>query len=103
MSDCGICLIRIKSNDSSIKCSGLCKQNFHGKCVDIKSSHCKLIKEYASLKWFCKNCISSIDFISKIYAELNDFKKDIKKELNILHETIRNKNIDELGPPTKTY
>ncbi|KAJ8948243.1 hypothetical protein NQ318_013231 [Aromia moschata] len=61
----------------------------------MKAAHCKIIEEYPSLKWFCKNCLVFVDIVAHIQSELENFKKEIKNEVNTLVEGVKNRNYDE--------
>lgn len=97
MVDCAGCLTKIKQNEMSMECSGVCKKTFHAKCIDMKASHCKLIEEIYGIKWFCDCCVTFVDFINKFHFELNNFKQEIKNEIIVLHEAVKNKNIPQDG------
>lgn len=86
---CFKCKKKVNENEDSLKCSGMCSNLFHPKCLNLSSRQLDVIENCSGLKWFCDGCISYTDIISKLTHDIENLKLYFQAELNDLKNIIK--------------
>lgn len=80
--DCGICKVKIKGRDQSLKCSGYCAKCFHPKCLELSNEEYSMINKNKNIKWFCDACIFKFDAMGVVNNEMEQLKTTIEEQMN---------------------
>lgn len=78
---CDRCQAKFKANDTQIKCSGICCNIFHPRCVDIQNKDLQVVINNDNIKWFCNKCTLLFNHGGNLMKLIDDFKKDVNTQL----------------------
>ncbi|KAK9751420.1 Reverse transcriptase (RNA-dependent DNA polymerase) [Popillia japonica] len=93
--DCGICNAKVKQNDTSVICSGLCGRPYHNRCINLTAKDCQFILSLNNLKWFCENCLLSFNNYFEMNKKVEDLEKTMNVEMNKINKAIRGSHLDQ--------
>ncbi|KAK9737040.1 hypothetical protein QE152_g11020 [Popillia japonica] len=93
--DCGICNAKVKQNDTSVICSGLCGKPYHNRCINLTAKDCQFILSLNNLKWFCENCLLSFNNYFEMNKKVEDLKKTMNVEMNKIYTAIKGSQLDQ--------
>lgn len=80
--ECGKCKVKIKRNEQSLICSGLCRKYFHLKCEDMSIDEYTLINKNKNIKWFCDACTFKYDAMVLVNNDMEQLKTSFKEQMD---------------------